>query len=136
MNKVILIGNIASAPETHMTQSGVSLSTFRLAVQRQFANTQGVREADFLTIVAWRQTADFCNKYLVKGRKVAVEGTLQNRSYDAQDGSKRWVTEIIAESVEALGGPQEKRDERPADAPNAAPQDDGFVEVEDDELPF
>ena len=131
-----MIGNLAEDPKGRTTQSGIAQSTFKIAVQRRFANSNGVREADFFTVVAWRQTADFCNKYLLKGRKVAVDGTLQNRSYDAQDGSKRWVTEIIAESVEALGGPQEKRDERPADAPNAAPQDDGFVEVEDDGLPF
>ena len=87
MNKVILIGNLANDPEPFTTQSGVSRSTFRIAVQRRFANAQGVREADFLTVVAWRQTADFCNRYLTKGRKVAVEGSIQVRSYDAQEGS-------------------------------------------------
>ena len=114
-----------------------------MAVQRRFANAQGVREADFLTVVAWRQTAEFCNKYLLKGRKVAVEGRIEVRSYDAQDGSKRYVTEIIADSVEALGGRQEG-DGRPADAPNAPPEQQrmdmppggGFEEVEDDNLPF
>ena len=117
-----------------------------MAVQRRFANAQGVREADFLTVVAWRQTADFCNRYLLKGRKVAVEGRIEVRSYDAQDGSKRWVTEIIADSVEALGGRQDGEG-RPADAPNAPPEPPrqqrmdmppggGFEEVEDDSLPF
>lgn len=103
MNRVILIGNLAGDPEAHTTQGGVSRSTFRLAVQRRYSNQDGVHEADFFTIVAWRGTADFCNKYLKKGRKVAVEGALQARSYDAQDGSRRWVTEIIADSVEGLG---------------------------------
>ena len=102
MNKVILIGNLANDPEGRTTQSGISQSTFRIAVQRRFANAQGVREADFFTVIAWRQTADFCNRYLTKGRKVAVEGSIQNRSYDAQDGSKRYVTEIIADDVEFL----------------------------------
>jgi single-strand DNA-binding protein len=115
-----------------------------VAVQRRFANAQGVREADFLTVVAWRQTADFCNRYLLKGRKVAVEGRIEVRSYDAQDGSKRYVTEIIADSVEALGGRQEVEG-RPADAPNAPPEQQrmdmppggGFVDVDDpDDLPF
>ena len=101
MNKVILIGNLANDPEGRTTQSGISQSTFRIAVQRRFANAQGVREADFLTVVAWRQNADFCNRYLTKGSKVAVEGSIQVRSYDAQDGSKRYVTEIIADSVES-----------------------------------
>ena len=138
MNKVCMIGNLAEDPKARTTQSGIAQSTFKIAVQRRFANSNGVREADFFTVVAWRQTADFCNSYLVNGRKVAVEGSLQTRSYDAQDGSKRWVTEIIADRVEALGGPLGKRDERPADAPNAAVDvdDNGFVEVDDDGLPF
>jgi single-strand DNA-binding protein len=136
MNKVILIGNLAENPTGRTTQSGISKSTFRIAVQRRFANAQGVREADFLTVVAWRQTADFCNKYLLKGRKVAVEGSIQVRSYDAQDGSKRYVTEIIADSVEALGVAKEG-ESRPADAPNTVNgKSDGFEEVEDDALPW
>lgn len=129
MNKVILIGNLASDPEAHTTQSGISQSAFRIAVQRRYANKDGVREADFFPVVAWRQTADFCNKYLTKGRKVAVEGTLQTRSWEAQDGSKRWVTEVIADSVEALT--------KAEDAPREAQKPDGFVEVDDEsELPF
>ena len=142
MNKVILIGNLANDPEGRTTQSGISQSTFRIAVQRRFANAQGVREADFLTVVAWRQTADFCNRYLSKGRKVAVEGSIQVRSYDAQDGSKRYVTEIIADSVEALGGREDggqprTRDEGPTPPPAApAPAMNDFTEVDDDELPF
>ena len=112
-------------------------------MQRRFANAQGVREADFLTVVAWRQTADFCNKYLSKGRRVAVEGSIQTRSYDAQDGSKRYVTEIIADSVEALT-PKGEGDGRPAEAPQEPPQQQrmdmppggDFQEVDDDDLPF
>ena len=143
MNKVILIGNLANDPEPFTTQSGISRSTFRIAVQRRFANAQGVREADFLTVVAWRQTADFCNRYLSKGRRVAVEGSIQVRSYDAQDGSKRYVTEIIADNIEALGsrdegGQPRTRDEGPTPPPappsNASRND--FTEVDDDELPF
>lgn len=133
MNKVILIGNLANDPEARTTQSGVSQSTFRLAVQRRYANQQGVREADFLTVVAWRQTADFCNSYLVKGRKVAVEGSIQTRTYDAQDGTKRYVTEIIAQSVEALGSARRDADDS---GPTPPPGPEDFTEVDDDELPF
>ena len=142
MNKVILIGNLANDPEGRTTQSGISQSTFRIAVQRRFANAQGVREADFFTIIAWRQTADFCNRYLTKGRKVAVEGSIQVRSYDAQDGSKRYVTEIIADSVESVGsrgdGQARPRDNGPTPppAPPAGSAMNDFTEVEDDELPF
>lgn len=135
MNKVILIGHLAADPEAFTTQSGLSRSTFRVAVQRRFANAQGVREADFLTVVAWRGVADFCNRYLTKGRKVAVEGSLQTRSYDAQDGSKRYVVEIIADHVETLDKRQEG-EQRPADAPQEPPKGGKFTEVDDDELPF
>ena len=143
MNKAILIGNLANDPESRTTASGISQCTFRLAVQRRFANAQGVREADFLTIVCWRQTADFCSRYLSKGRKVAVEGSIQTRSYDAQDGTKRYVTEIIADNVEFVGSREEGSrggdyaPAAPASAPRqAAPAAGGFTEVDDDELPF
>lgn len=111
------------------TASGVSKCNFTIAVQRRFANAQGVKEADFIPVVAWRGLADLCASYLCKGRKVAVEGSIQTRSYDAQDGSRRWVTEIIAESVEFLfkkeGGEQAQ-----------ATSNDGYTEVPDDELPY
>ena len=143
MNKAILIGNLVADPETRTTQSGITQCSFRLAVQRRFSNQQGVREADFLNIVAWRQTAELCARYLSKGRKVAVEGSIQTRSYDAQDGSKRYITEIIADNVEFLGSPQGERSRGesapPASsAPNSGyvPDQDGFTDVEDDELPF
>ena len=144
MNKVILIGNLASNPESRTTQSGVAQCSFRLAVQRRFKNANGEREADFLPIVCWRQTAEFAQKYLAKGRKVAVEGSIQTRSYDAQDGSKRYVTEVIADNVEAIGGREEgaqsaQNDDKAQKAQKAqsAKQDRaGFVEVDDDELPF
>jgi single-strand DNA-binding protein len=134
MNKVILIGRVCAAPEAHTTQSGISRSTFKVAVQRKYKSSTGNYDADFLTVIAWRQNADFCNKYLDKGRKVAVEGSIQTRKYDAQDGSKRYVTEIIADHVEALSGP---KDSRPAAAPNEAPKRDDFEEVDPgDDLPF
>ena len=79
MNKAILIGNLVADPELRKTQSDVSVCTFRIAVQRRFANQQGVREADFFNIVAWRQTAELCAKFLTKGRKVGVIGAIQNR---------------------------------------------------------
>lgn len=135
MNKVILIGNLANDPESRTTQSGIAQCTFRLGVQRRFANAQGQREADFLPIVCFRQTAEICAKYLAKGRKVAVEGSIQTRSYDAQDGTKRYVTEIIADNVEFLGG-GERTAQAGAQQPTQAPAEGGFTEVDDDELPF
>lgn len=135
MNKVILIGNLASDPTARTTQSGISQSSFRIAVPRRFANAQGVRETDFFNVVAWRQTADFCNGYLIKGRKVAVEGSVQNRSYDAKDGTKRWMTEIIADSVEALTSPREAVDAGHS-TPATADGTQEFAEISGDNLPF
>ena len=143
MNKVILIGNLAADPESRTTQSGVAQCTLRLAVQRRFANQQGVREADFFNVVCWRQTAEFCSRYLSKGRKIAVEGSLQTRSYDAQDGSKRYVTEVIADNVESCGsrsdGARPRTDNPPPiQEPPAGygMNNGGFTEIDDDELPF
>ena len=141
MNKVILIGNLAADPESRTTQSGVQQCTLRLAVQRRFANQQGQREADFFNVVCWRQTAEFAARYLSKGRKIAVEGSIQNRSYDAQDGSKRYITEIVADQVEFLSSPQGDRQQRadnppPPSEPSGYTSDpDAFTDV-DDELPF
>ena len=144
MNKAILIGRLANDPESRTTQSGIAQCTFRLAVNRRYANAQGVREADFLTIVCWRQTAELCARYLSKGRQVAVEGSIQTRSYDAQDGTKRYVTEIIADNVEFLGSREDGARQGGFDAPAApasapkpqAPASSGPVDFDDDELPF
>ena len=144
MNKAILIGNLTRDPEARTTSGGTPVTTFTLAVNRRFTNAQGVREADFINIVTWRQTAELCARYLSKGRKVAVEGSIQVRSYDAQDGSKRYVTEVIADNVEFLGSREDGGSRQgnyapasPAPAPrNAAPASSDFTEVDDDELPF
>ena len=110
LNKVILLGNLTKDPESQTTSSGITICKFTLAVQRKFSNANGEKETDFINIVAWRTLAENCIKYLSKGKKVAVVGAIQTRSYDAQDGTKRYVTEIIAEEVEFLssnGGKQE-----------------------------
>ena len=139
MNRVILIGNLASDPESRTTQSGIAQCSFRIAVQRRYKGANGERETDFLPIVCWRQTAEFAQKYLAKGRKVAVEGSIQTRSYDAKDGSRRYVTEIIADSVEAVGGREDgAQGAQGAQSVQRPAQDHqmGFTEVNDDELPF
>ena len=142
MNKVILIGNLAADPESMTTQSGIMKCTLRIAVQRNFVNQQGVRETDFFNVICWRKTAEFCSRYLSKGRKIAVEGSLQTRSYDAQDGSKRYVTEVIADNVEFCdsrptdGGRPRTDNPPPPPEPTNANTSGGFTEVDDDELPF
>ena len=100
MNQVILIGNLTRDPELSTTPGGVSVCRFAMAVNRTYRNQDGSQETDFFNVVAWRSQADFCGKYLKKGRKVAVIGNIQNRSYDDKDGNKRYVTEIIANNVE------------------------------------
>ena len=143
MNKVILIGNLVADPELRKTSSDISVCTFRIAVQRRFANQQGVREADFFNIVAWRQTAELCARFLTKGRKCAVVGSLQNRSYDAQDGTKRYITEVVADEVEFIGGnPNGSSQYNPGEVPpppepsSSYTGNTGFTQVDDDELPF
>ena len=102
MNKVILVGNLSRDPELTTTNGGVSVCRFALAVQRRFQNSEGERDADFINIVVWRAQAENCHKYLKKGSKCGIVGTLQTRSYDAQDGSKRYVTEVVADEVEFI----------------------------------
>ena len=101
MNKVFLIGNLSKDPELRTTNSGTSVCTFSIAVNRR-KDKDGNSTADFFSIVAWRQLAELCGKYLAKGRKVSVVGELQNRSYEANDGTKRHVTEIVANEIEFL----------------------------------
>lgn len=127
MNKVIMIGRIASEIEMRNTQSGVVTCSFRLAVNRRFKNAAGERVSDFFTVVCWRQTAEFVMRYFNKGDAIAIEGSLQTRSYDAHDGSKRYVTEIVADNAEFAGSKHDRPDE---------PAPDGFTEVDDGELPF
>lgn len=138
MNKCIEIGRIATDIEMRTTQSGISVATFKVAVNRRAKNAQGGHDADFIPVVVWRQSADFLKQYGNKGDRVAVCGTVQTRSYDAQDGSKRYVTEINAEEVELLGG-NRNSSSGGGEQPHAqnTMQQQGFEEVEDDDnLPF
>ena len=135
MNKVILIGNLTKDPELSTTNSGINYCRFTLAVPKRFVSN-GDREAEFINIVVWRTQADNCHKYLKKGSKAGVVGSLQTRSYDAQDGTKRYVTEVVADEVEFLSS-------RNADSSNTSVDDSvstsGNSElepIEDDSLPF
>ena len=134
MNKVILIGNLTRDPELSTTNSGINYCRFSLAVQRRFSSN-GEREVDFINIVVWRGQADNCHKYLKKGSKACVVGSLQSRSYDAQDGTKRYVTEVVADEVEFLS----TKASGDARGDGATPSGDGSAElqpIEDDDLPF
>ena len=102
MNKWTGIGNLTKDPELTMTPNGISVARFTIAVSRRFTNADGEREADFINCVAWRTNAENLTKYCHKGDKIAVVGALQTRNYEAQDGSKRYIMEIVAEEVEFI----------------------------------
>lgn len=150
MNKVFLIGNLTHDPEMRSTQSGVAVCNFSIVVNRRFKNANGEQETDFLNVIAWRQLAELCGKYLAKGRKVAVTGSIQTRQYEAKDGSKRTAWDIVADEVEFLSASQSSgaqsmsgayttavsKDSGTANAPQPHNDFGGFTQVDDDELPF
>lgn len=104
MNRVVLVGRLTRDPEMRTTASGISQTRFTLAVNRRSVNQDGTREADFINCVAWRGTAEAIAKYLTKGRELAVEGRIQTGSYDAQDGTKRYTTDIVVDNFTFIGG--------------------------------
>lgn len=103
MNKVILIGRLTRDPELRYTPSGAAVCNFTIAVDRPFNSQTGEKEADFIDIVVWNKSAENVAKYMTKGRQIAVEGRLQIRSYDGNDGQRHWRTEVVANQVEFLG---------------------------------
>lgn len=137
MNKVILIGNLTRDPELSQTPNGISVCKFTIAVGRKFTNANGEKETDFIPIVVWRALAETCAKYLKKGSKIAVHGSIQVRSYEDKNGGKRYVTEAVADEVEFLSP---KDNEAPT--PQQAPQNGSkkgvsdLKPIEDDGLPF
>lgn len=128
MNKFFGIGNLTKDVDLRTTQSGKSVASFTIAVNRRFKDKEGEKQTDFFSIIAWGQLGEMCGRYLAKGRKVAVVGELQTRSYE-KDGVKRYITEIIADEVEFLS-PREAPQESAREAQS------GFVDIEDDHLPF
>lgn len=130
MNKTLLVGNICRDLEKRTTQSGVSVLSFGIAVQRSYKNPQGVYEADFINCIAWREAADFIAQHFIKGNKIGIEGHLQSRTYDAKDGSKRKVTEVVVDHAEFVAP---KAQTAPQTNPGTA---GAFTEVEDSDLPF
>ena len=151
MNKVILIGRLTKEPELRYTSSNIACSTFTLAVNRDYTNQNGEREADFINIQVWKKLAENCSKYLAKGSKVAIDGRIQTRSNDDQNGNKRYVTEVVAENVQFLDS---KKDGQANEVQNESqnnlqvPQTDPYVDmgrqvsmddypnIDEDSLPF
>lgn len=158
LNRVILIGRLTRDPELRYTPAGVAVTQFTIAVDRPFTGSNGEREADFIPIVTWRQLAETCANYLRKGRLTAVEGRIQVRNYENNEGKRVYVTEVIADNVRFLESNREQRDEgysggesgyaaggggysrpsQPSRSSNADPfKDDGRpIDISEDDLPF
>ena len=139
MNRVELVGRLTSKPELRYTSSNIAYTRFSVAISRVVANAQGERGTDFINVVVWRNAAENCHKFLRKGSKAAVVGNLQSRSYDAQDGTKRYVTEVVAEEVEFIGS--RASDGEQVDAGNQGNADNQggttkLTPIQDDQLPF
>lgn len=135
MNKVILVGRLTQDPEVRYTQSGKAVASFTIAVNR-FAG-QGKNEADFVPIVAWEKLAETCGNNLTKGQRVLIEGRLQIRSYEANDGQKRRVTEVIAQNLEFLERKQASDDKQtPSDDNKQAANPFGGQVFPEEEIPF
>ncbi len=137
MNKVILVGNLTRDPELTETPSGVAVCRFAIAVSRDYANSDGNRETDFFNITVWRGRAENCGKYLKKGNKVAVVGSLQTRSYEDKDGIKRNVTDIVANEVEFLTPRNAQGDIDPDTTVVSSRRERPQLEaIDDNQLPF
>jgi single-strand DNA-binding protein len=161
MNKVVLIGRLTRDPELRYTGNNTPVATFSLAVNRNFSNQQGEREADFINIVVWRKQAENVKNYLTQGSQVAIEGRIQTRTYDDQNGQRRYITEVVADNVEFVGSRNSSSNSNnmnSAASNNAGPTPYDFgsapepkgtdvdsnpfadfganIEISDDELPF
>lgn len=136
MNKVILVGNLSRDPELTTTNGGVSVCRFTVAVQRRFQNSEGERDADFINIVVWRAQAENCHKFLKKGSKCGIVGRLQTSSYEGQDGTKRYVTEVVADEVEFLSTRSAGSDNGSVEEKPATKKVAELEPIDDDSLPF
>jgi single-strand DNA-binding protein len=123
MNRVILMGRLTADPELRQTPQGTAVTSFTIAVDRRIKTENG-QQADFITCVAWRKTAEFICRYFQKGRMIAIEGQIQSRSWDTQDGKRQYATEVIVDNVSFTG-------EKPQ-----TENTDGFTYLPDDDTPF
>lgn len=141
LNRVILIGRLTKDPELRYTPAGVAVTQFTLAVDRTFTDSESKkREADFINIVTWRQLAETCANYLRKGRLTAIEGRIQVRNYDNNEGKRVYVTEVIADNVRFLESSGSGNSEQPSKQQRSQQDpfiDDGKpIDISDDDLPF
>ncbi len=140
MNKIILIGNLTRDPETSSTQGGVVFTRFNVAVNRPFTNAAGERVADYFDVICWRQLAERCGKYLFKGSKVGINGSVQRRQYEDRDGIKRTSFDVVADEVEFLT-PKNSAPPRDTNQAGYIPEEphggiSDMQPVDSDDLPF
>lgn len=135
MNKVCLIGRLTKDIELKTTQSNVKVANFTLAVNRRFVKEGQEQTADFINIIAWGKTAEFCDKYFGKGQQIGISGRIQTRTWDDDEGKKHYVTEVVAEEVDFADG---KRTNQQSDAPNNKSSENSFNNffVDNEPLPF
>ncbi|KUO75542.1 MAG: single-stranded DNA-binding protein [Desulfosporosinus sp. BRH_c37] len=133
LNRIVLIGRLTKDPELRYTPNGVAVTNFTLAVERNFKNAQGEKETDFIPCVVYRQLAELCANYLDKGKLASVDGRLQIRTYNDNNGQKHWITEVVAENVQFLS-PKGSGDGKPAHTSNGTHY--GHEVNLDDEIPF
>lgn len=137
LNRVVLQGRLVADPELRHTQNSTAVATFRLAVDRDFKDkSTGERKADFINVIAWRQTGEFVSRYFTKGRMAIVEGRLQSRSWEEKDGTKRYATDVVADAV--YFGDSKKPEEHGTYQKEPEYQEPELTDMEEDgdELPF
>jgi single-strand DNA-binding protein len=131
INCAVIMGRLVADPELRQTQSGVFVTSFTVAVDRSFVRQGEERQADFIDVVAWRQTAEFVTKNFQKGSMIAISGAIQTRSYEDKNGNKRKAFEIVADNVSFCGTRESKANNLDNDS-----SDSNVSEPDDDELPF
>lgn len=139
LNTVVLIGRLVADPELKYTPSGVAVCSLRVAVDRRFKSESGEKVSDFFDIVAWRQSAEFAANYLAKGRLVAVQGRLQQRSWVQQDGQKRYKVEVVADNIQGLDRPRDNQQAEGGPTSSGegyAPENGGNFDTDMDYDPF
>ncbi|RPF51119.1 single-stranded DNA-binding protein [Aquisalibacillus elongatus] len=143
LNRVVLVGRLTKDPDLRYTPNGVAVANFTVAVNRPFSNQQGEREADFINCVIWRRPAENLANYMKKGSMVGVDGRIQTRSFDGQDGKRVFITEVVADSVQFLeskgssrGGANTQGSSAPNTSNNSGSQNQSGSESKQDDNPF
>jgi len=135
LNKIILVGTLLSDPETRQAMDGVSVTKFKMTVSNYPGTDQNISNIE---VVAWRRLAEICGQYLKKGKLALIEGRIQNRSFEDQDGQRKWVTEVVASNMQMLDGKQSasKKEDLSSEAPIHIGAEEEVEELPEDDLPF